>query len=174
MAHTSRIPRERHETHHQKMVHHEGRAGHGYKKLPLMLALHFVIMFAVMYTMVWSWSDVFLNLNQTYMTLMMVAPMGAVMLWLMRSMYPDRAKNIFIYALSGLVFALSLLFMRQQVAVGDRQFLRSMIPHHSGAILMCSRASLSDPELSELCQKIVASQTEEIAQMKRILERMNE
>jgi uncharacterized protein (DUF305 family) len=29
--------------------------------------------------------------------------------------------------------------MCTQGAVGDDQFLRSMIPHHSGAILMCEQ-----------------------------------
>lgn len=48
--------------------------------------------------------------------------------------------------------------------IGDTQFLRSMIPHHSGAILMCQEASL-DPQLIALCKQIVTSQQEEIATM---------
>lgn len=46
-----------------------------------------------------------------------------------------------------------------------------MIPHHSGAILMCKRASLTDPEIVQLCEQIVRSQTEEIAQMEAIVKR---
>jgi uncharacterized protein (DUF305 family) len=46
-----------------------------------------------------------------------------------------------------------------------------MIPHHSGAILMCEQASLSDREIVELCGKIVQAQKEEIAQMQAILAR---
>jgi uncharacterized protein (DUF305 family) len=49
-----------------------------------------------------------------------------------------------------------------------------MIPHHSGAILMCSRASIRDPEIRDLCFKpngIVDSQTREIAQMRAFLAR---
>jgi uncharacterized protein (DUF305 family) len=37
-----------------------------------------------------------------------------------------------------------------------------MIPHHSGAILMCREASLSDPELVDLCGEIVVDQMERI------------
>ena len=44
-----------------------------------------------------------------------------------------------------------------------------MIPHHSGAVLMCREAELSDPELRTLCQQIIRNQREEIAQMKAIL-----
>lgn len=43
-----------------------------------------------------------------------------------------------------------------------------MIPHHSGAILMCREASLSDPELVTLCGEITQAQREEIDQMERI------
>lgn len=40
-----------------------------------------------------------------------------------------------------------------------------MIPHHSGAVLMCEQAKLSDPEIQRLCKQIVISQKQEIAQM---------
>lgn len=46
-----------------------------------------------------------------------------------------------------------------------------MIPHHSSAILMCQESELSDPEIVMLCEEIVKSQEEEIAQMKAILAR---
>jgi uncharacterized protein (DUF305 family) len=44
-----------------------------------------------------------------------------------------------------------------------------MIPHHSGAILMCEGAPLQDPENRELCKAIVASQRREIDQMAKKL-----
>ena len=50
--------------------------------------------------------------------------------------------------------------------VGDKQFLKSMIPHHAAAILMVKEAKLSDPEIIELGQEIIASQEAEIEQMK--------
>ena len=61
------------------------------------------------------------------------------------------------------------LLIRQQVAVTDTQFLRSMIPHHSGAILMCSKAPIRSAELRNLCQGIIANQDAEIRQMKGML-----
>jgi uncharacterized protein (DUF305 family) len=65
------------------------------------------------------------------------------------------------------------LLIRQQTAVTDQQFLRSMIPHHAGAILMCDRASLDDREIKELCRAIVSGQQREIDQMKATLARLN-
>jgi len=58
-----------------------------------------------------------------------------------------------------------------QLLIGDTQFLRSMIPHHSGAILMCERGKISDPEINTLCGQIIQSQKQEIDQMKQILTR---
>jgi hypothetical protein len=61
---------------------------------------------------------------------------------------------------------------RTQTLVGDRQFIASMIPHHSGAILMCREATLSDPELVKLCQNISQSQRDGINQMEAIAARL--
>jgi uncharacterized protein (DUF305 family) len=105
------------------------------------------------------------------MALMMWAPMGSLMLLTMAPMYPNRKLNLMLHAAFGLVFILSTVGIRQQALVGDNQFLRSMIPHHSGAVLMCRESAIRDPEIKRLCQGIIASQTAEIAQMKAILAR---
>ena len=134
-----------------------------------MMALSFVAMYALMYAMVDQWANVYNNINQFYMAGLMAAPMLLIELWLMSSMYPDRRRNL---VLAGLTVAFMLFCwwgIRAQAAVTDRQFIRSMIPHHAGAILMCEENRLKDPELTKLCQDIIASQTQEIAQMKQLL-----
>ncbi len=66
------------------------RQYHGsYTRLGAELAADFVIMYLVMYTMIASLAHLRLNLNNVYMTLMMIAPMALVMLWTMRSMFPS-------------------------------------------------------------------------------------
>lgn len=146
--------------------------GSGYRNLSIELIIHFIIMYLVMYTMIAGIDDFYLNLNNVYMTLMMVAPMAVLMLVLMRSMYQKRRLNWMIGVGALVVFAASFYGMRSQAAIGDREFLRSMIPHHSGAVLMCEQASISDPEIVALCGEIVRSQEAEIAQMKTILGRL--
>jgi uncharacterized protein (DUF305 family) len=64
------------------------------------------------------------------------------------------------------------LGIRQQAAIGDKNFLTAMIPHHAGAILMCERASIQDPEIKKLCGEIISSQQREIDQMKSMLARL--
>jgi hypothetical protein len=146
-----------------------------YVMLALNLVVSSVIMYAVMYTMIWSFGDFFNNLNTIYMVLMMVTPMGMLMLLMMGMMYPNKRLNLLLHALFTLLFIAGLWGMRAQVLVGDRQFIRSMIPHHSGAILMCNRSSIEDAEIKELCfgpDGIIVGQAREIDQMKAILDRL--
>jgi uncharacterized protein (DUF305 family) len=152
----------------------DAHSGHGpshYGRLIAELAVDFVVMYFVMYTMIATAQHLRLNLNNVYMTLMMVAPMAIVMLVAMRSMFPNQRANRIGMVVAAAVFAASFLGMRTQAGVGDREFLRSMIPHHSGAILMCREAAITDPEIVALCKEIIRSQTAEIAQMEGILER---
>lgn len=142
-----------------------------YRTLGLELAAHFVVMYLVMYTMIASLDHFRHNLNNVYMTLMMVTPMALFMLAGMRHMFPSRPANLAIGAAAAIVFVASFAAMRTQGAIGDRQFLRSMIPHHSGAILMCEQAAISDGEIRALCRQIVEAQRREIAQMEELLDR---
>ena len=151
--------------------HAEHRGGAPYRMLALNLLISGAIMYFVMFTMIDALSAFFHNLNMFYMALMMVAPMAVLMVLMMPAMYPSRRANLAIVAGFAALFALALLFMRQQTAIGDVQFLRSMIPHHSGAILMCREAELRDAEIRALCREISRSQQAEIEQMERILAR---
>ena len=137
-----------------------------YRRLLLMAALSFVSMYVLMYAMVNTFANVYMNLNQFYMAGLMAAPMVIIELALMGSMYPDRKRNAVIMAVSLVALGVFWIFIRQQAAITDRQFLRSMIPHHAGAILMCEEAPIRDPKIKELCGAIVSSQQSEIDQMK--------
>ncbi len=137
-----------------------------YVRLALMLAGSFVAMYILMYAMVNSFANVYMNINQVYMAGLMAAPMGLIELALMGAMYRDRRKNMIVIIGSVLALALFWGLIRQQTAVSDRQFLRSMIPHHAGAILMCRGAPVHDAEIKALCTEIISSQQREIEQMK--------
>lgn len=89
---------------------------------------------------------------------------------LMKMMYKDKRLNTIIVAVSFVALVAFFFLIRKQVSVSDKQFLKSMIPHHSGAILMCEQANITDPEVKKLRESIVKSQREEIAQIKAKLE----
>jgi uncharacterized protein (DUF305 family) len=145
-----------------------------YRRLLLMAALSYVAMYMLMYAMVNSFGNVHSNVNQLYMAGVMTAPMVVIELLVMRGMYHDRRANAAIIAASVIAGTLCFTFIRQQTGVGDRQFLKSMIPHHAGAILMCQEAPIRDPEILSLCQGIVSGQQAEIDQMKAKLRALND
>jgi len=109
--------------------------------------------------------------NQAYMAGLMTATMLIIELIVMRGMYEHRRANAVILAASAVASVACFLFIQMQVGVSDKQFLRSMIPHHAAAILMCGRASLHDPEIEALCQRITRSQQSEIDEMRAKLHR---
>ncbi len=137
-----------------------------YRRLAFMAALSFLSMYVLMYMMVDEIANVFPNVNQIYMAGMMTAPMLIFELALMGTMYPNKRANAALMALSAAAGISFIAAIRTQAAVTDTQFMKSMIPHHAGAILMCNRAALQDPEIQDLCRAIVASQQEEIDWMR--------
>lgn len=137
-----------------------------------MIALHFIAMYIFMYAMVNSFANVFNNFNQVYMAALMTSSMVLIELPLMMGMYKSKKLNAIIIAVGLVVLVGSFLLIRKQSAISDRQFLRSMIPHHAGAILMCEEASLEDSEIKELCRNIIAGQQAEIDQMKAKLDQL--
>ena len=156
-----------HETHSSSASSHAGKSH--YKHLLLMTVLSFLAMYVLMYAMVNALANVYNSLNQFYMAGLMTASMVIIELVVMRAMYQDKRRNIVIGAATAAGLVGFFLFIRAQTAISDRQFLRSMIPHHAGAILMCQQASITDADIRRLCEGIVSSQQAEIDQMKAML-----
>ncbi len=150
--------------------------GHGdrshYIRLLVMTVISFIAMYVLMYAMVDRFANVYPSFNQFYMAGLMAAAMVAIELLVMGGMYPNRKLNVLLIAVSVIALAAFWIVIRQQTAIGDRQFAKSMIPHHAGAILMCRQATLQDPELVRLCDGIVRGQQQEIDQLKAVLKRL--
>jgi uncharacterized protein (DUF305 family) len=162
--------------HHQDAMA-KNHAEHGYKDnaypmFALNMAISFIAMYFLMFTMVDTWGDFYNNLNMAFMAITMLAPMGILMLVLMRGMYTNRRLNVVLYVGFVLAFVLALAGIRTQTPISNEQFIASMIPHHSGAILMCREADITDAELRILCDTIEEGQRNEIEQMKAILTRL--
>ena len=146
-----------------------------YWMMGLNILVSTVIMYLLMFEMIFGFSAFYNNLNMFFMALTMAMPMGILMLMFMGSMYADKKLNLILYAGFAIVLVLAFVGVRQQALIGDRQFVRSMIPHHAGAILMCNKASIHDAEIRQLCfgpSGIVQSQHREIEQMEGILRRL--
>ncbi len=144
-----------------------------YLRLFGMTVLSFISMYILMYAMVDVFANVYPNYNQFYMAGLMTVPMVLIELALMGSMYPKKQLNVLIGVASAIALIAFWFAVREQVAISDKQFLKSMIPHHANAILMCKEAAIRDPEIQRLCQMILTGQQAEIDQTKSMLNRLS-
>jgi uncharacterized protein (DUF305 family) len=152
---------------HQKQPHMKS----SYASLAMMSLVHLAIMYVAMFAMINRAGYFYNNSNMLYMAVLMAAPVTLLMVLSMRHMYPYKNMNLALCLAFALLTIGSFYAIRAQIGVGDKQFLRAMIPHHSGAILMCREAHITDQEISNLCKEIISSQQREIDQMEAILKR---
>ena len=142
-----------------------------YWKFGAILLVNLGLMWALSMSMVRSLDHFYFNPSNLYMAVLMVGAMAVLMTVGMWSMLKNKTLNIILLAGFLALFLAAFFLGRNEVGVGDEGFLTSMIPHHSRAILVCQEATITDPEIEQLCSEIVEAQEREIAQMKEILKR---
>ena len=140
-----------------------------YKRFAVMAVAMFVAMYFIMYAMIDGLNNLIPNLNNLYMTLLLVSAMLIIELLIMKGMYQNKKINWAVIAVSLAIGIFSWFGIREQINVGDKQFVKGMIPHHAAAVLMSEKAKLTDPELIELQKNILETQAKEIEFMKRKL-----
>lgn len=140
-----------------------------YKRFALMAVAMFVAMYFIMYAMIDGLQNLIPNINNLYMTLLMVSAMLIIEIWIMKGMYQNKKINWAIITVSLAIGIFSWFGIREQLFVGDKEFVKGMIPHHAAAVLMSEKAKLTDPELIELQKNILETQAKEIELMKRKL-----
>ena len=128
-----------------------------YLKFAAMMAVSFVVMYAVMFLNANVFDHVMLSTTRTYMTILMIAPMAVSMLLFMWKMYKNKVVNYIILASSVVVFVATLFMLRNQTLIADVQWMKAMIPHHSSAIMVSQKAHLKDPEAIKLAEEIISS-----------------
>lgn len=146
--------------------------GMPYQKFMVMMLLSFLIMYLVMFLNMEKLGHYHTSTTRVYMTLLMVAPMAVVMMTMMGKMYPDKRLNTGIILGSIVLFAVILAALRTQTPIGDVQYMKAMIPHHSSAIMVSKQAAIKDPEVKKLSEQIIQSQEKEIAEMEALLNRL--
>lgn len=143
-----------------------------YVKFAAMMAVSFVIMYAVMFLNADLFEHVMLSTTRTYMTILMVAPMAISMILFMWGMYENKKANYIILVSAAIIFVGTLTMLRNQTLIADVQWMKAMIPHHSSAIMVSQKAHLKDPEAQKLAQDIIEAQKREIAQMQDMIKRL--
>lgn len=140
-----------------------------YWRFAAMIATSTVVMFGLMYLNTYAFEHVFWSETRAWMALLMGAVMAVIMLSFMLSMYQKKRINTAIYIGSVVVFALTLWLVRSQATVGDAEYMKAMIPHHSIAIMTSERAQITDPRVRKLTDEIIAAQRREISEMKYLI-----
>jgi hypothetical protein len=144
--------------------------GMGWGRFAAMIAVSTFIMFFLMYQLIYSLDHALFSVNRLIASLVMGCVMTIVMLAFMWPMYKGMGTKIAILVVAALAGIVLLSVNRSQALIGDVNFMKSMIPHHSIAINNARKASISDPRVRELADGIIESQVREIAEMKLLLE----
>ena len=141
----------------------------GWGRFAAMIATSTFVMFFLMYQLVYEADHATFSVNRLLSSLIMGAVMTVVMLAFMWKMYEGRGVKIAVVAVAAVAAAGLLAINRSQALIGDTEFMKSMIPHHSIAINNARRADISDPRVRKLADGIIESQVREIAEMKALL-----
>ncbi|WP_265564126.1 DUF305 domain-containing protein [Sphingomicrobium arenosum] len=143
---------------------------HMWLKFAGMIVTSTLVMFVLMHQLVYEADHLTFSLNRFMSSLVSGASMVIIMLGFMWSMYRDPALKKMVMAGAAIAFVALLFLNRQQVLINDQGFMRSMIPHHSIAINNSRKATITDPRVRELADEIIKAQVKEIAEMKMLLE----
>lgn len=146
----------------------------GYSRLIAMVLTSTVVMYFFMYWNIYRPEDFRFSETRAFMSVLMGGTMLAIMLAFMLHMYKSKAVNLALFALSAVLFAGGLYFVRSQTTVQDSSWMKSMIPHHSIAIMVSERAEITDPRVRKLADEIIAAQEKEIAEMAYLIRFIDE
>ncbi|MEP7383148.1 MAG: DUF305 domain-containing protein [Gemmatimonadota bacterium] len=134
-------------------------------KFATMIAVSTAIMFPLMYQLVYSLDHATFSLTRLVSSLVMGCVMAAVMLAFMWNMYRGQGTKLAVLVGSIVLGIAILLVNRNQTLIGDVDFMKSMIPHHSIAINNARKADIRDPRVRKLADGIIRAQVKEIAEM---------
>lgn len=142
----------------------------GWGRFGAMMTVSTVIMFFLMYQLVYSFDHALFSLTRLISSLVMGCVMTAVMLAFMWKMYRPTAAKAAVLAAAVVGGIVLLAVNRGQMLIGDVNFMKSMIPHHSIAINNARKADIRDPRVRYLADRITRDQVKEIAEMKMLIE----
>jgi len=130
-----------------------------FHSLAMFVAMVALQVFVMPYVMTRKPEHVRFTISQLYMGIFMGAGMVAVDAIL----HPTSVWTWFIIlAVAGAAVAA----YRYQIGIGDREWMREMIPHHSMALLTSEpRTKSLDPFVQRLAEQIIATQRREIGEM---------
>lgn len=142
----------------------------GWSRFFAMIATSTIVMFPLMYQLVYSADHATFSLTRLVSSVVMGCVMAVIMLAFMWKMYAGLGTKLTVLAGSIVLGVVILAINRQQALIGDIDFMKSMIPHHSIAINNARKAGIRDPRVRRLADGIIRAQVKEIAEMKLLVD----
>ena len=143
-----------------------------YKRQIIMFIVMVIIgiFFNPMNILAYRFSDLYISQTLFYGGLLM----GSNMIWAHEIVHYLSMKHFNTYVFSiGIILSIgvSILLLRQQLLVDDKQWLRRMISHHSTALTTSHKIynKTYNPKIKELAKEIIDTQEKEIKLMKSML-----
>ena len=151
----------------QMTDHHMTKMGWG--RFFATIIVSTLVMFPLMYQLVYSADHATFSLTRLVSSVVMGCVMAAIMLAFMWKMYNGQGLKLLVLISAIALGVITLAINRQQVLIGDVDFMQSMIPHHSIAINNARKADIRDPRVRQLADGIIRAQVMEIAEMKLLV-----
>ena len=128
------------------------------------------MLFNPMNILAYRFSDLYISQTLFYGGLLMASNM----IWaheIVHYLSMGHFKMLVFYVGIILSIGVSILLLRQQLFVDDKQWLRRMIPHHSTALTTTHKIynRTNNPKIKELAKEIIDTQEKEIQLMKSML-----
>jgi len=105
--------------------------------------------------------DINFSLNDVYMISLMTG-------WMLFFMGMKDGQNKII-SIGAIIVCLSIICIRKQFMITEKQYLRGMIPHHSMAVHMSRKLLEKQNNISKFLNSIINTQEKEIIDMKKHL-----
>ncbi len=140
------------------------------KQIPLFIVMFLLAMFLnPMNILAYSYNHLIISYTQIYASLYMAFNM----IWAHQIVHYLNMGHfdwfVFIFGIIGSL--IMIFFLRNQLFIDDKQWLKRMIPHHSTALTTSNiiKQKSNNPEIQQLSHDIIETQEREITLMKKIL-----
>ena len=114
------------------------------------------------------------NIGKLYLSIIMGISMVIIEIMMKDHTYSVLSIHLYIMLLG--MLAIFIYLYRKQIGINDKQYLEGMIEHHSMALLTSDEIlkKTNDYDVAKLAKNIISTQTDELAFMKKILNKNNE
>jgi hypothetical protein len=114
------------------------------------------------------------NIGKLYLSIIMGISMVIIEIMMKDHTYSVLSIHLYIMLLG--MLAIFIYLYRKQIGINDKQYLEGMIEHHSMPLLTSDEIlkKTNDYDVAKLAKNIISTQTDELAFMKKILNKNNE